>query len=291
MAYVYRITNLVNAKSYIGVSIDYVARWKQHKRALKNNRHCNKKLQNAWNKYGENCFEFQIIEECSYVECFDKEIKYIALFNSYDDGYNLTRGGDRGCFEIFCKPVYVYDLNGIYVCEFISRAEAERELDCHSIKECCLGSCKKGFSKTNQEWYQFTYEKVDKLNPYQHIPSRTQKVYKLDEEGKIITIYNSLAEANKSCNIIAGAHNIRDASKTHKKFHDYYWAYAKDYSSDWKPYNENKIICFDLDGNLIGYYKNATDAARQLDIDHSSISKVLRGERKQCGNYIFKFIN
>lgn len=291
MAYIYRISNLVNAKSYIGVSIDYISRWKQHRRALKNNRHCNKKLQNAWNKYGEECFEFQVIEECPYYKCFDEEIKYIALFNSYENGYNLTRGGDRGCFENTCKPVYVYDLNGLYVCEFMSKAEAERELDCHSIKECCLGSCKRGFSKTNQEWYQFTYTKVDKLNPYERISGQAQKVYQLDENGNIITIYNSLADANKSCHITRGAHNIRDASKTHKKFHNYYWSYAEDYSLDWKPYNENKIMCCDLDGNLIGYYRNATDAARQLNIDNSSISKVLRGERKQCNNYIFKRID
>lgn len=50
-------------------------------------------------------------------------------------------------------------------------------------------------------------------------------------------------------------------------------------------------MCCDLDGNLIGYYKNARDAARQLNIDNSSVSKVLRGERKHCGNYLFKRID
>ena len=292
MAYVYRISNLIDGKSYIGISIDYVARWKQHKRALRNNKHCNRKLQNAWNKYGEESFEFQVIEKCAYLDCFDEEIKFIALFNSYENGYNLTRGGDKGGSEVVSKPVYVYDLDGQYVCEFISKAEAERELDCHSIKECCLGTCKKGFSKTNQEWYQFTYTKADKLQPYEkNINSHARTVYKLDKTGKILQRYISLADANTDCHISRVSSKIGSAIKTHKPYHNYYWCYVDDYSLDWEPYNDNKIMCCDLEGNLIGYYKNATDAARQLHIDNSAVSKVLRGERKQCYNYIFKNIN
>lgn len=291
MAYIYRISNLINAKSYIGISIDYEKRWKQHIRALTRNKHCNRKLQSAWNKYGAEAFEFQIIEQCPYAEVFEKETKYIALFNSYDNGYNLTRGGDKGGSEQVCKPVYVYDLNGQYVCSFYSKAEAERSLNCHSIKECCLGSCRRGFSKTNQEWYQFSYERKDHLASYSKINGHSKRIYQLDATGKIINTFVSLADANTYCHLTRGAHNIRDASKTHKQFHNHYWCFEENYSEDWEPYNENKIVAFDLDDNLIGYYKNATDASRQLHIDNSLISKVLRGQRKHVQNIVFRSLN
>ena len=60
---IYQITNKVNGKFYIGSSIQIEIRWKQHINALKKGNHCNKKLQNSWNKYGEQAFEFSILEE------------------------------------------------------------------------------------------------------------------------------------------------------------------------------------------------------------------------------------
>ena len=94
---------------------------------------------------------FEVLEECSLQEVYNKEIEYIEKYNSFNQGYNLTIGGDKGGSEQTSKPVFVYNLEGKYVMSFCSRAEAERELNCHSIKECCLGSCKRGYSKNYQE--------------------------------------------------------------------------------------------------------------------------------------------
>ncbi len=60
---IYRITNLNNGKYYIGSSNDCKSRWRGHRRALKNNRHDNPYLQNAWNKYGESAFKFEVIDQ------------------------------------------------------------------------------------------------------------------------------------------------------------------------------------------------------------------------------------
>ena len=59
---IYKITNLKNHKIYIGSSNNIMRRWYEHLRDLKNQKHCNSHLQNAWNKYGENNFLFEIIE-------------------------------------------------------------------------------------------------------------------------------------------------------------------------------------------------------------------------------------
>ena len=62
---IYSITNTLNNKRYIGYSIDIQRRWATHKRDLKNNKHENDHLQKAYNKYGEDAFKFEIIEECT----------------------------------------------------------------------------------------------------------------------------------------------------------------------------------------------------------------------------------
>ncbi len=58
---IYLITNKVNGKFYLGSSICIRARWNRHRRMLQNRCHFCVCLQNAWNKYGEKSFIFQIL--------------------------------------------------------------------------------------------------------------------------------------------------------------------------------------------------------------------------------------
>jgi len=60
---IYAIVNTVNGHRYVGSSVNIRFRLQEHVRALKNGTH-NKRLQNAWNKYGENAFQFVILEQC-----------------------------------------------------------------------------------------------------------------------------------------------------------------------------------------------------------------------------------
>jgi len=59
---IYKITCLKNNKFYIGSSTDINTRLDTHKRLLRKNKHSNPHLQNAWNKYGEQNFKYEIIE-------------------------------------------------------------------------------------------------------------------------------------------------------------------------------------------------------------------------------------
>ena len=63
MAVIYRITNMANGKYYIGSADSFARREWQHKYALRRNEHKNPRLQAAWNKYGEEMFVFEVVEE------------------------------------------------------------------------------------------------------------------------------------------------------------------------------------------------------------------------------------
>lgn len=90
---IYKITNKINKKVYIGQSKDIISRWNAHKYYTYNNK---TKLQNAFSKYGISNFDFEIIEECLISELDEKEKYWINYYNSYEDGYNMTLGGQEG---------------------------------------------------------------------------------------------------------------------------------------------------------------------------------------------------
>jgi len=97
---IYKITNVKNGKFYIGSAKDIDRRWWEHKNDLKKNKHKNPKLQHAWDFYGENSFEFIILENVIECELFKREQFYLDMFKPYmrDIGYNITpttSGGDN----------------------------------------------------------------------------------------------------------------------------------------------------------------------------------------------------
>lgn len=85
---IYQIRNTISNKLYIGSSVDIVNRWRQHKLLLRKKSHDNFHLQNAWNKYGEDIFEFEVVEIVEPINLSDKEQQYI---NKLNPEYNIAR--------------------------------------------------------------------------------------------------------------------------------------------------------------------------------------------------------
>lgn len=99
MTGIYKILNVITNDVYIGKSNDIDHRFKDHMCELKNNRkQYNEFFQRSFNKYGEENFKLQIIEECSATELNDKEIYWIAEYrkNYPFRLYNVSDGGDDG---------------------------------------------------------------------------------------------------------------------------------------------------------------------------------------------------
>lgn len=103
IGYIYKITNDVNGKVYIGLCTTTVEeRFENHKKDRTKNTHEKRPLYSAMNKYGIEHFHVETIEECDMAILPEREQYWIAYYNSYHYGYNATLGGEG-------KPLYDHE--------------------------------------------------------------------------------------------------------------------------------------------------------------------------------------
>ena len=87
---IYKIENKLNGKVYIGSAVNFTKRFRCHISTLNSKKHKNDKLQKAWNKYGENNFNFILVLTCTVEELLMFEQIIINTFNSVTCGYNIA---------------------------------------------------------------------------------------------------------------------------------------------------------------------------------------------------------
>lgn len=249
---------------YIGQSRDIHKRWLAHVNDLKNNRHKNKHLQNIYNKYGENSFNFDILELCSPDELNKKEEYYIDYYDSYKHGMNKTLGGEgthgmvyteemrkarsrensawwgrkhkEGWYEkilpyvlaVKCKPVVQLDKDTFEVInEYSSVSEASKEMGCSvtAIDRCLNHQC-----QTSQGYIWLFKESYDNGERPQEIHNTKKKeVYQRDKTTmEIICHYSSIEEAERIMNNNDGKRHsniIGCLSHKSKTAYGYIWTY------------------------------------------------------------------
>lgn len=96
--FIYKITNLINGKLYIGQTSKTIAyRWYRHNYAFSNNTKNKTAIHLALKKYGKINFSIEEIDTASNIDELNKKEKYwINILNTLSpNGYNLTTGGDN----------------------------------------------------------------------------------------------------------------------------------------------------------------------------------------------------
>jgi group I intron endonuclease len=114
---IYMIKNIIDSKIYIGSSVNIDSRKYKHFWMLNKKIHDNKYLQNAFNKFGESNFIFEIIENCDETNIIERENFYIEFYKSSksDFGYNLATVNE------FRRNTY--------------NSEVKRKLSIHNLKK------------------------------------------------------------------------------------------------------------------------------------------------------------
>lgn len=203
MAYIYKITNDINEKVYIGKTIyDIATRLKQHQYDC--NKRCGeiRPLYRAMRKYGFEHFHIEQLEECSDVDASDREQYWIRYYNSYigfpdSNGYNATMGGD-GSFRV--------DRNWIIALW----NEGKGRFQIHKITNYDMDtvtSVLKNIGIPDSELKQRHFRDA--------CLSQSKKVAKIDlETGEILHIYNTVADAKRS---VGGSKHVSQVCNGHRK--------------------------------------------------------------------------
>lgn len=93
---IYCIIHKESLKCYIGQSVNIHNRFNGYLSVANNSIKRQTKLYRAFQKYGRESFDFEIIEKCSEDKLNEREIFWIAFYDSVKNGYNLTYGGEGG---------------------------------------------------------------------------------------------------------------------------------------------------------------------------------------------------
>lgn len=317
---IYCIENTVNNKCYIGQTVQRFGRRKvSHLFDLRHNQH-NYKLQKDYDKYGEDVFEWIVLEKGfdSIEELNEAEQFWIGNFSSHLHGYNIHLGNNKP-FEIseeslrkkdglFRIPVCKYSLDGDLLGIYDSITEASEDVD---VAVNTLVVCLQGRTKTSAG-YQWRYlnENIDELDEIKTANKRrgsTKKVAKYSIHGELIDTYNSPTEAaddvdrhpqmiRSSCRKIKGCDTAAG----------FQWRYYEDEpkkkvsatrSKYEKLVKENKsraksVGKLDLEGNLLETYPSAKIAGEDNDIYHNTIRTVANGNyyKDNVGGYKWVYL-
>ena len=303
MGCVYKITNLINQKIYIGYTTRTMAeRWKQHIACAYNpntkDGSYEHALKRAIRKYGVSNFSIEQLETSNDKKYLAEQEKYwIQHYNSYagypnSHGYNLTFGGDGG--NGLYKPIYRIDIStGTIEKEFVSETAAIKEDNNTSIANIINHLYKPLMAngKTYMEKSVVDAMTHDELIDYLY--NRYNFICQYDSNGKLIAYYPSIDDAVIHTGIskatIAGA--LCNARKHGGK---YQWCYYKNKESkeNHRIFNfngEKAVLQLDKDNVLVGRYTSIKEAAQKTQCDASGITKACKGKRKMCGGFQWRY--
>ena len=225
--FLYKHTNLINGKVYIGITKQKPKRRWHNGAGYKNNKY----FYSAIQKYGWNNFEHKILfEKLDFDEANNKEIQLIKKYDSTNrkKGYNIHTGGDarkgqsmpKGYDSPKHKIVEQYDIDGNFIKEYGGLRQIQRETGYKhkTIQHCCVGDCKSAYG------FQWKYKNSNKIISkikLGHIHKSNEDLCKKVKNIETGEIFNSIKEASEKYNI----KNISRACRELKTSGGYHWVY------------------------------------------------------------------
>lgn len=307
---IYKVTNTVNGKVYIGQTKKTLkARKKQHiKESEKDNP---KKLyfHNALHKYGIAAFNWEQIDQAENAsQLNDKEQDWITYYGSYGKyGYNLTPGGNAKISNE--KAICAFSLDGQLLSEHPSIWEASVH---YGIPTSSIGFVAIGKRITTHEKVflfkdSFTnlaemFREVRNRNR-RHTPERSEKreIIGINRDGQFL-IFPSIYQASKETFVCRKSifAICSDSKKVSKK-----WVfYFKEESPSPGTYDfevflsqavkrmhsrYRAVLVYDLDGKLVNRYKSPAEAERAFGCPRGAVSLCCSGKRKTAYRHIFLY--
>lgn len=118
---IYLITNDINSKVYVGQTIQSLKkRFNGHCCYSKSDKSVNMYIKRAIHKYGRDKFHISLLEECPIENLNSREKYWIDFYDSYNNGYNLTKGGQDSNYFSLHRLEDIVDIKKFeqYILEF-----------------------------------------------------------------------------------------------------------------------------------------------------------------------------
>lgn len=320
IGYIYKITNILNGKIYIGQTSESIRR--RFKRHIYDSKSKETSIARAIRKYGHENFSVEVLCVINAKTIFEldellnkNEVEQINNLKSMGNGYNQTIGGNgvrgykisekrkkqlREKFEVLLKkqrlPINVYDNDGNLVKRFGSIFEASKETGFSrtAIKKCCETK------KIYKTGYLFKYDDDNEFNKNEYevgVHHSNKKIAMYTLGGNYIKTYKSIIEASRD-NQINDIVIIRNCSGEFKRAGNYIFSYIDDLDKVKEKIdglnvlslkNLSPVVMMDKEFKVLMKFNSIKDASKFINSSSSQISDVCRGKRKTVRGYKFRY--
>lgn len=228
MGYIYKITNVLNNKVYIGQTTrSYKDRWAEHKRDRFKEPYSNWPLYRMINSVGLENVTWEVIEEISNSDLNTREKYWIEFYDSKNNGYNCTYGGHNGTKHDY-NEILQYWLN-----------KGERSF----TKTAIYFNTDNGYISDIIKSMGYERRTWEEINSTDH-DSKKRKVNKIDPKtGIVIKTYNSIMDAAIDMGNKEYAKTISPTCRgKHPTYLGYCWQYVEDIGKPIFLNKQQKII-------------------------------------------------
>lgn len=286
---IYKRTSPEN-KCYIGQTLDETSRnynWNDTK-----HRYAGIKINEAREKFGSENFKYEVLFE---IRSFnreevisilnEKEIYFIKLFDSFNNGYNSNTGGSASYLnsKVENKPVIQlsFGLKFVRYWDSIQLAAEYFNIRPIAIHQCCRRDEGRSFTAGYKWIYIEDYEKhKDNLEDFVLKPKCNRSgLIQMTKEGKYIRYWKVALDVEKELKLSL-AHISDCCSGKRRQCGGFRWMYLSDWEKcDGKPepidFNNtkrvNKVVQFRLNGEFMKIWNSITDASKVFNICCDSI--------------------
>lgn len=278
MGYIYKITNTITQKIYIGQTIlPPEHRFRQHELSAQNtNRNdSHLPLHAAMRKYGLDAFRCEVLEHCDETILNEREIYWIALFDSTNPakGYNLSLGGGGTSYYKTEELLSLWN-QGKGIKEISEVTGMDRGFLSLRLRDAGVST-----EEISIRRYAATKE------------SRSFPVHQYSLDGQYLKTFASVQEARTITNI---GHIERCCNGNQKQAGGYIWSYIKHdiipaVKNDNPATRKRKVYQYGLDGFIIKEFKSAYHAEKATGINQTAIRNVCLVRNRTAGGYIWRY--
>ena len=237
---VYKITNIINNKCYIGSSKNIKKRWYEHKRRLRKGTHHSQYLQHSYNKYGEPNFVFTILELCEPLELLILEQRY---FDEIKPEYIILKTAGR--------------FDGYRHTEETKKILREKRKN--QVNRPCSEETKRKISEANKDRI-FTDEHKAKLSEaHKGKELSSEHIKKIRESSTLELMRNK-----QKLSVISRKKNNKPFSEKRVK--------------EISQQNSVGLIGLDVDGNKIYEFNSHREAYETLGISEATLWRILKSK-------------